>query len=157
MSAMKKQRKSNASLRKKKRQRAKNKRLREKGIIVPENNSDEVTSKPDSLKYSFSTIKEDRYVIISFDKKEPVKTDSIFVRYNSDGDDVLDHDKQFIKVYLDSNKIDNISLIKVREHFGDKEEDQNQNRHTSVTKEHIANFLMKLGVPREKIRLSHRK
>ncbi len=160
-SGMKKQRKANASLRKKKRQRRKNKRLAKKGISIKENNttadSGEMPQRLDSLKYRFTVLKEERYIIISFEKKDPVKTDSLFVRYNSDEDDVLDYDKQFIKMYLDSNKVETITLIKVREHFGDKEEDQRQNKHTSVTKEHIASFLMKLGVPREKIRLSHRK
>ena len=154
---MKKQRKARASLRKKKRQRAKNKRLREKGIVVPDNNSTtdagETPVKRDSLKYSFRTLQEDRYIIISFNKKEPVKTDSIFVRYNEDGDDVLDYDKQFIKTYLDSNKVENITLINVREHFGGKKEYQ----HTSITKEHIAMYFMKLGIPREKIKLTNRK
>lgn len=113
--------------------------------------------KRDSLKYSFRTLQEDRYIIISFNKKEPVRTDSIFVRYNEDGDDILNYDKQFIKTYLDSNSVEGISLINVREHFGDKKEDQLENKHTSITMEHIANFLMKLGVPRDKIKLTNRK
>jgi hypothetical protein len=157
---MKKQMKARSSLRKKKRQRAKNKRLREKGIAVPDNNpivSGETPVKKDSLKYRFAALSEDRYIIISFDKKEPIKTDSIFVRYNNDEDDVLDYDKQIIRSYLDSNKVDNITLIKVREHFGDKKEDEQQNKHTSITKEHIAMFLMKFGIPRERIKLTNRK
>ncbi len=158
---MKKQRKAKASLRKKKRQRAKNKRLRKKGIVVPENNyesdSNETTVKRDTLKYRFKTLGEDRYIIISFNKKEPLKTDSIFVRYNNDGDDVLDYDKQLIKIYLDSNRVENIMLINVREHFGDAKEDLAENKHTSITKEHVAMYLTKLGVPREKIKLTNRK
>lgn len=156
---MKKQMKARSSLRKKKRQRAKNKRLREKGIAVPDNNSvaEEIPVKKDSLKYRFAALSEDKYIIISFDKKAPVKTDSIFVRYNYDEDDVLDYDKQIIKSYLDSNKADNITLIKVREHFGDRKEDQLENKHTSITKEHVAIFFMKLGIPREKIKLTNHK
>ena len=153
----KKQRKARASLRKKKRQRAKNKRLREKGITIPDIDSEEATVKKDTLKYKFKALSEDRYVIISFNKKEPIKTDSIYVRYNADGDDVLDYDKQIIKAYLDSNKVENISLINVREHFGDAKEDQQENKHTSITKEHVAMYFMKLGIPREKIRLTNRK
>lgn len=158
---MKKQRKAKAALRKKKRQRAKNKRLREKGIIVPENNStadaEQKFVKKDSLKYSYRAQQEDRYIIICFDKTNPLKTDSVFVRYNNDEDDVLDYDKQILKTYLDSNSVEKISLIRVREHFGDKKEDEQQNRHTSITKEHISNYFMKLGIPREKIKLTNRK
>lgn len=127
---------------------------------MPENNTDEseyTTTKPDSLKYRFKALQEDRYVIISFNKNDPDKTDSLFVRYNSDGDDVLDYDKQIIKNYLDSNAIETILLINVREHFGDKKEDQLENKHTSITKEHVARYFMKLGVPREKIKLTNRK
>jgi hypothetical protein len=97
---MKKQRKANASVRKKKRQRARNKRLAKKGRPVPNDNSvsanDEQPVKKDSLKYRFAALSEDKYIIIRFDKKDPVKTDSIFVRYNEDGDDILAYDKQFI-------------------------------------------------------------
>lgn len=152
-----KQRKAKASLRKKKRQRAKNKRLREKGITVPDIDAEETSVKKDSLKYRFKALGEDRYIIISFNKKETPEPDSIFVRYNLDGDDVLEYDKQIIKNYLDSNKVETISLISVREHFGDAKEDQQENKHTSITKEHVAMYLMKLGIPRENIRLTNRK
>ena len=158
--SLRKQRKAKASLRKKKRQRAKNKRLREKGIAVPDYNTpdpEETVTKPDSLKYKFKALQEDKYVIISFNKKDPDKTDSLFVRYNADGDDVLDYDKQIIKNYLDSNAVEKITLINVREHFGDKKEDQLENKHTSITKEHVAMYFMKLGIPREKIKLTNRK
>ncbi len=158
---MKKQRKSKSTARKKKRQRAKNKKLREKGIVVPDNNStadtDEAPVKKDTLKYRFMALQEERYIIISFNKTDPYKTDSAFVRYNTDEDDVLEYDKQILKNYLDSNTVDKISLVNVREHFGDKKADEHQNRHTSITKEHIANYFMKLGVPREKIRLTNHK
>jgi hypothetical protein len=158
--ALKKQRKAKASLRKKKRQRAKNRRLREKGIAVPDYNTPEpgeTVTKPDSLKYRFKALQEDRYIIISFNKKDPDKTDSLFVRYNNDGDDILEYDKQFIKGYLDSNTTEKIVLINVREHFGDQKKDQQENKHTSITKEHIANYFMKLGIPRDKIKLTNRK
>lgn len=158
---MKAARKARVSMRKKKRQRAKNRRLSKKGKPIKNYNenseAEETVIKKDSLKYRFSALQEDRYIIISFNKKEPVKTDSIFVRYNSDGDDVLEYDKQFIKNYLDSNKVETISMIHVREHFGDKKENEMQNRHTSVTKEHVIMFLQKLGVPREKIKVTNRK
>jgi len=75
-----KQRKAKASLRKKKRQRAKNKRLREKGITVPDIDSEEQTVKKDTLKYRFKALSEDKYIIISFSRKNPNKTESIFVR-----------------------------------------------------------------------------
>lgn len=157
---MKKQMKTNASVRKKKRLRAKNKRLAKKGKPpISENNSEqnEGTVKKDSLKFKFKALQEDRYIIISFNKKDPIKTDSIFVRYNSDGDDVLDYDKQLIKNYLDSNAVEKITLINVREHFGDRKEDQLENKHTSITKEHVASYFMKLGITREKIKLTNRK
>jgi len=48
-------------------------------------------------------------------------------------------------------------LINVREHFGDAKEDQQENKHTSITKEHVAMYLMKFGISREKIRLTNRK
>lgn len=158
---MKKQRKSNASLRKKKRQRAKNKRLREKGINVPDINTttdgQETTTKADSLKYRFKALQEDRYVIVSFNKKEPIKTDSVFLRYNSDEDDILEYDKQILKNYLDSNTVENIVLIHVREHIGDKQEDDKHNKHASTVKEHVAQYFVKLGIAREKIKtLSHK-
>lgn len=154
---MKKQRKANASLRKKKRQRAKNKRLREKGIAVPDINNTttdgaEAPTKPDSLKYKFKALQEDRYVIISFNKANPTKTDSLFVRYNDDGDDILEYDKQIIKQYLDSNAVENIVLINVREHIGDKKEDEKHNKHASTVKEHVAQYFVRLGISREKIK-----
>lgn len=158
---MKAARKARVSLRKKKRQRAKNKRLSKKGKAKYNNydvsDPEEQQVKKDSLKYRFAALQEDRYIIISFNKTEPVKTDSIFVRYNADGDDVLDYDKQLIKNYLDSNKTETISMIHVREHFGDKKEDEQQNRHTSIAKEHVVMFFMKLGIPREKIKVTNRK
>jgi len=154
MSAMKKQRKSKATARKKKRQCAKNKRLRKKGIDAPDNNStadtDERSAKKDSLKYRFKALQEERYIIISFNKTNPDKTDSTFVRYNNDEDDVLEYDKQILKNYLDSNRVEEIKLINVREHFGDKKEDEHQNRY-------IANYFNKLGIPREKIKLTNHK
>ena len=116
MAALKKQRKTKASTRKKKRQFAKNKRLRKKGINVPDNSStvdaDDTPVKKDSLKYRFTALQEERYIIISFNKTNPDKTDSAFVRYNSDEDDVLEYDKQILKKYLDSNAVEKISLIK---------------------------------------------
>ena len=153
---MKAQRKARVSLRKKKRQRAKNKRLSKKGrgksvestIAV----SDEQPVKKDSLKYQFAALKEDRYIIISFNKTEPAKTDSVFVRYNSDEDDVLDYDKQLLKNYLDSNGVDKINLIRIYEHAGDKEEDKKMNRHASTVKERVAQYFVKLGIVREKIK-----
>lgn len=154
---MRKQRKANASIRKRKRQRAKNKRLAEKGIVRNDKNTtgidaEEMPQKPDSLKYRFKALAEDRYVIISFNKKEPVKTDSIFIRYNADGDDILDYDKQIIKTYLDSNTVENIALINVREHYADRKEEEQRNRHASTVKEHVAQYFVKLGIAREKIK-----
>lgn len=153
---MKKQRKAKASLRKKKRQRAKNKRLREKGIAVPDINTTadtgETPEKADSLKYKFKALQEDQYIIISFNRKDPVKTDSLFVRYNADGDDMLEYDKQVIKNYLDSNTVEKIILINVREHVGDKEEDDRHNKHASTVKEHVAQYFVKIGIPRDKIK-----
>lgn len=159
-SGMKKQRKARASLRKKKRQRIKNKRLREKGIVIVNNNNDsdnDGTQKQDSLKYRFKALQEDRYVIISFNRTDPSGTDSLYVRYNSDEDDILEYDKQLVKKYLDSNSVKKILLINVREHFGDKKEDERQNKHTSITKEHIAAYLIKLGIIRDKIKLTNHK
>ncbi len=152
---MKKQRKANASLRKKKRQRAKNKRLREKGIIVPENSSTEdvqAQEKPDSLKYKFKAQQEERYIIVSFSKSNPDKTDSVYVRYNAYEDDVLEYDKQLLKNYIDSNGVDKIQVINVREHIGDAEEDKKHNKHASTVKEHVAQYFVKLGITRERIK-----
>lgn len=152
---MKKQMKTNASVRKKKRLRAKNKRLAKKGKPpISENSSEqnEGAVKKDSLKYKFKALQEDRYIIISFNKKDSIKTDSIFVRYNTDEDDVLEYDKQLLKNYVDSNSIEKIVLINVREHIGDKKEDDKHNKHASTVKEHVAQYFVKLGIAREKIK-----
>lgn len=154
--SLKKQRKAKASLRKKKRQRAKNKRLREKGIAVPDINTTadagETAEKADSLKYKFKALQEDKYIIISFNRKDLVKTDSLFVRYNADGDDMLEYDKQVIKNYLDSTTVEKIILINVREHVGDKKEDDKHNKHASTVKEHVAQYFVQIGIPRDKIK-----
>lgn len=153
---MKAQRKARASMRKKKRMRAKNKRLSKKGRERYEDNvvkeQEERTQKPDSLKYRFKAQQEDRYILVSFTKKGTATADSVFVRYNEDGDDVLEYDKQLLKAYIDSNKVETIDIINVREHVGDKEEDKRHNKHSSVVKEHVAQFFVRLGVLREKIK-----
>ena len=162
MSAMKKQRKAKATSRKKKRQRAKNKRLREKGIIVKQSDyADESKptkneeSKPtrDTTHYSFKTPQEDQYVIIRFSNINPDKTDSIFVRYNKKGDDVLDYDKQILKMYLDSNGVVKITLVRIKEHVGSAKDNEHRNKQVTPIKRNIANYFIELGIPPEKIQL----
>ncbi len=158
---MKKQRKSKASARKKKRQRAKNKRAREKGNAVSkpnysegkteENKTEEPQAKKDSLKYSFTTQSEDKYIIIKFSKSDPEKKDSILIKYPEDGDEISAYDKQTLKNYVDSNKVKKIALINVREHVGTKEEDKHRNKHITPIKRTISDYFIQLGVPREKI------
>ena len=162
-SAMKKQRKSRASARKKKRQRARNKRAREKGNVVSkpnysesntqENKNEEPPAKKDSLKYSFTTVSEDKYIVIKFFKTDPPKVDSILIKYPDDGDEISAYDKQTLKNYVDSNKVEKIAFINLREHVGTKEEDKHKNKHITPIKRNILDYFIQLGVPREKIRV----
>ena len=155
---MKKQRKSKATARKKKRQRAKNKRLREKGKIVDKpnysegNNDDKDREEPpvkkDTTKYSFSSQEQDQYIIIKFFKIDPDKKDSILIKYPDKGDEISNYDKQTLKNYVDSNKVDRILL---REHIGSKEEDAHRNKHSSSIKRNFSNYFIQLGIPPEKI------
>ncbi len=159
---MKKQRKAKASLRKKKRQRAKNKRLREKGISIPadyaENKNgeqDQEEAKPvkDSLHYSFKTASEDKFIVISFLKVNPITTDSILIKFPNKGNEISYYDKQLLKSYIDSNKTESISIIKVREHIGTEKDNQHRNKQVTPIRQNIADYFIELGIPSEKIRL----
>jgi hypothetical protein len=161
-SAMKKQRKAKASLRKKKRQRAKNKRLREKGIT---NSSDYVEtqeveqkqeeSKPtkDSVHYSFKTPSDDKFIIIKFFRINPTSTDSVSIRYPDKGSDISYYDKQILKSYLDSSNTKEISIVHVREHIGSTKNNQHQNKQVTPLKRRIGDYFIELGIPSEKIEL----
>lgn len=153
---MKKQRKSKASARKKKRQRARNKREREKGRVIKkpnysEGSADEPQVKKDSLHYSFASNAEDQYIIIKFNKIDPDKKDSVLIKYPDKGDEISNYDKQVLKNYVDSNKIEKIALINIREHIGTKEEDRYKNKHTSPVKRNLTNYFILLGIPPQKI------
>jgi hypothetical protein len=158
-SGMKKQRKARASLRKKKRQRAKNKRLSKKGNKASkpgydyEDKDEPKTVKKDSLKYSFSSEVKEEYIVIRFTRKDKEKADSILVKYPENGNEISAYDKQLLKMYVDSNKVENIEQIKIREHTGSKEEDEHLGKHSSPVKRKLSEFFIELGIAQERIKL----
>ncbi|MBP7810349.1 MAG: hypothetical protein KA163_13725 [Bacteroidia bacterium] len=154
--------KGKASLRKKKRQRAKNKRLREKGNVkqsdyvennTQQQNQEDPTPIKDSLHYSFKTTAEDKFIIIKFFKISPAISDSILIRYPDKGQEITYYDKQIIKSYLDSNKTEEISIVNVKEHVGSETENVHRNKQITPLKQSIGNYFIELGIPPEKIRL----
>jgi hypothetical protein len=156
---MKKQRKARASLRKKKRQRAKNKRLSKKNNGTGrfdynyEDKDEPKAVKRDSLKYSFDPEVKEQYIVICFTKKKNEKADSILVKYPENGNEIRAYDKQLLKMYVDSNKIENIELVKIREHTGSKEEDEHLEKHSSPIKRKLFEFFIELGIPKERIKI----
>lgn len=110
-------------------------------------------TKKDSLKYSFRSDAEDNYIVIRFARKDKDRTDSILVKYPEKGDEISVYEKQLLKMYVDSSKVENIEWIRIIEHSGSRSEDEHLEKHPTVVKRNLAEFFIGLGIPPERIRL----